>query len=89
VLRSARDRGRGDFQREYPHKTRSESVNQAAVSVISGVFLQNPCRIALNFRLFRGHFVHVSFVFIHIPALNVIIFIFPARPAPDFDFLLV
>jgi len=47
-------------------------VIQAQLSVISLIFLQNPCHIAVNVRLFCGHFVHVSFVFIHIPALIVL-----------------
>jgi hypothetical protein len=41
-------------------------------------FVQNPChfdvnvrKLALNVRFFLGHFVTISFVFIHIPALNV------------------
>jgi hypothetical protein len=31
-------------------------------------FLQNWCQVAENVRLFSGHNVHVSIVFIHIPA---------------------
>ena len=58
--------------REYPHKTCSKSVNQGELSVKSWVFLQNPRQIAVNVRHLRGQFVHVSFVFIHIPASNAL-----------------
>jgi hypothetical protein len=66
-----------------------QSTNRAKLSVQFLYFSAKWCRIAANVRHFAGHFVHVSFVFIHILALNVILFIFPARPAPDSDFLLV
>ncbi len=53
----------------YARKTRSKGVNQAEFSVKSCIFLQNSRHIAVNVRHSEGHFVRVSFVFIHILAL--------------------
>ena len=67
ALRSARDPG-GDFRREYPPKP-ALNVSITLNCPSNPEFL---CKIhvdiAVNVRLFGGHFVNVSFVFIHIPA---------------------
>ncbi len=52
------------------------------LSVTNLVFLQNACQIDVNVRLFAGHCVHVSFVFIHIVALIVIFKHLFAKPPP-------
>jgi hypothetical protein len=50
----------------------SKIVNQGDKFVATSFILQDRCHIAENVRLFNGQFVDVSFVFIHIPASNVI-----------------
>jgi hypothetical protein len=61
-------------------------VMHAILSFKNRNFPQNSCRSNINVRLFVGHIVFVLFVFIHIPASNVIFFLFRPTPDPDFDF---
>ena len=51
-------------------KDRRESVIYGNLPFKSRGFLQNRCHIAEYVRFFLVHFVHLFFVFIHIPASN-------------------
>ena len=70
ALRSARDRG-GSFRREY---IRAKSALKVSIRMNcpsnSEFFCKIHVDIAVNVRFFSGHFVHVSFVFIHIPGFE-------------------
>jgi len=58
--------------REFPHQTCPENTVRGELSFQNRNFLQNPFDFDVNVRHFGGHFAVVFFVFIHIPASNVI-----------------